>query len=117
MYGITETTVHVTYRLWIRSGHKSWAGSVIGRAMPDLQIYVLDADEQPVPVGAAGEMYVGGAGVARGYLNRAGTDGGAFCAETRLTRRSGARMYRTGDLARWLEGRRASSIWGGSMIR
>ena len=68
MYGITETTVHVTYRPLSKNDLHS--GSVIGVPIPDLQIYILDARRQPVPLGVPGEMYVGGAGLARGYLRR-----------------------------------------------
>src|SRR5215467_9870709 len=70
MYGITETTVHVTYRALEEADTRSHGPSSIGRRIPDLRIYILDAHGQPVPVGVAGEMYVGGAGVARGYLHR-----------------------------------------------
>ena len=69
MYGITETTVHVTYRP-LSQADLNGTASVIGRPIPDLQVYVLDEYKQPVPIGVPGEMYVGGAGVARGYLNR-----------------------------------------------
>ena len=70
MYGITETTVHVTYRPITRADLDAGAGSVIGVPIPDLRIYLLDAHGQPVPIGVAGELYVAGAGVGRGYLNR-----------------------------------------------
>ena len=70
MYGITETTVHVTYRPLRRADLEAGPGSVIGVPIPDLQVYLLDPSGQPVPVGVPGEMYVGGAGVARGYLDR-----------------------------------------------
>src|SRR5262249_28535674 len=70
MYGITETTVHVTYRPIERADTERRAGSPIGRRIPDLRLYILDEYGQPAPIGVAGEMYVGGAGVARGYLNR-----------------------------------------------
>ena len=69
MYGITETTVHVTYRPLSRVDLEA-GGSVIGGPIPDLKIYLLDAFQQPVPISVTGEIYVGGAGVARGYLNR-----------------------------------------------
>jgi acyl-coenzyme A synthetase/AMP-(fatty) acid ligase len=68
MYGITETTVHVTYRP-VRAGDLN-GGSVIGVPIPDLQIHLLDEDLNPVASGVAGEIYVGGAGVAQGYWNR-----------------------------------------------
>jgi amino acid adenylation domain-containing protein len=67
MYGITETTVHVTYRP-LRQDDLD-RGSVIGRPIPDLQVYLLDRHQNPVPIGVAAELYVGGAGVARGYVN------------------------------------------------
>ncbi|MGN7964392.1 AMP-binding protein, partial [Brucella sp. 22210] len=69
MYGITETTVHVTYRSLEPEDATHVGVSPIGRAIPDLQVYVLDGHGAPVPVGVAGELYIGGAGVARGYLN------------------------------------------------
>ncbi|MBD2207319.1 amino acid adenylation domain-containing protein [Calothrix sp. FACHB-1219] len=70
MYGITETTVHVTYRPLSIADLQLGLGSVIGRPIPDLQVYLLDSHQQPVPIGVPGEIYVGGAGLARGYLNR-----------------------------------------------
>jgi len=69
MYGITETTVHVTYRPL--SKDDLTRGSLIGVPIPDLQLYVLDANLEPAPIGVPGEMFVGGAGLAKGYLNRA----------------------------------------------
>ena len=73
MYGITETTVHVTYRP-ITSADCKRDSSPIGRPIPDLQLYVLDANLEPVPPGAPGELFVGGAGVARGYSEPARAD-------------------------------------------
>src|SRR5262249_22533713 len=64
MYGITETTVHVTYRPLTAAEIESESASVIGNPIPDLTVYLLDQDRQPVPIGAPGELYVGGAGVA-----------------------------------------------------
>ncbi|WP_431040586.1 amino acid adenylation domain-containing protein [Streptomyces sp. P1-3] len=100
MYGITETTVHVTYRLLTEADAERTV-SPIGARIPDLRTYILDHRGRPAPIGAVGELYVGGAGVARGYLNRPGLTAerfldDPFCGE------AGARMYRTGDLARWL---------------
>ena len=102
MYGITETTVHVTYRPLSKDDVDS--GSVIGVPIPDLQIYILDAQRQPVPIGVPGEMYVGGAGLARGYLRRPELTAERFIPD-HLTGRQAARLYRTGDLARFLPGR------------
>jgi amino acid adenylation domain-containing protein/FkbH-like protein/non-ribosomal peptide synthase protein (TIGR01720 family) len=101
MYGITETTVHVTYRPLSKDDLNS--GSVIGKPIPDLKIYVLDAHRQPIPVGVPGEMYVGGAGLARGYLRRPELTEQRFISD-HLTGRPGSRLYKTGDLARFLPG-------------
>ena len=98
MYGITETTVHVTYRSLTSADMKS--GSVIGVPIPDLQVYLLDSYQQPVPIGAIGEIYVGGAGVARGYLNRDELTRNRFLPDT-FRNRPGALLYRSGDLARY----------------
>jgi amino acid adenylation domain-containing protein/non-ribosomal peptide synthase protein (TIGR01720 family) len=92
MYGITETTVHVTYRP-IRAGE---SGSRIGVPIPDLQLHLLDPYRQPVPDGATGELYVAGPGVARGYLNQP-----ALTSQRMIANPFGAgRLYKTGDLAR-----------------
>lgn len=96
MYGITETTVHVTYRP-LRQSDALSSASVIGRPIPDLAIYVLDSRRQPVPVGVPGELYVAGAGVALGYLNRPELTAERFV-ENPFD--SGV-MYRTGDQVRW----------------
>jgi amino acid adenylation domain-containing protein len=99
MYGITETTVHVTYRPLAAAAAGSGA-SVIGSAIPDLELYILDQHHQPVPIGVPGEMYVGGAGLARGYLNRPELTAERFIAHP-FRDVPGARLYRTGDLARY----------------
>jgi amino acid adenylation domain-containing protein len=96
MYGITETTVHVTYRRILRADGDRPGVSPIGEPIPDLTLHVLDARGRAVPIGVPGELYVGGAGVARGYLARP-----ALTAE-RFLDRDGARLYRTGDLAKRL---------------
>jgi amino acid adenylation domain-containing protein/non-ribosomal peptide synthase protein (TIGR01720 family) len=99
MYGITETTVHVSYLALDRETARTASGSMVGRAMHDLQMYVLDAALQPVPAGVPGELYVAGPGLARGYLNRAALTGIRFVANP--FGEPGSRMYRSGDLARW----------------
>ncbi len=101
MYGITETTVHVTYRPLTLADASTAMGSVIGEPIPDLQLYVLDKQLEPVPLGVCGEMYVGGDGLARGYLNRAELTAERFIPSP-FGRDAGARLYRTGDLARRL---------------
>lgn len=100
MYGITETTVHVTYRPLTRAD-LSGMGSVIGRPIPDLQVYLLDRHQQPVPIGVPGEMYIGGAGLARGYLHRPELNAEKFIAHP-FSNKPDARLYRSGDLARYL---------------
>ncbi len=98
MYGITETTVHSTYRVIRRADLASGVGSVIGVPIPDLQIHLVDEELKPVPVGTPGEICVGGAGVARGYLNRPELTGARFLPD-RFSESPGARLYRSGDLA------------------
>ena len=102
MYGITETTVHVTYRPIRQADVESAQGSVIGMPIPDLQIYILDPYGEPAPIGVPGEIYVGGAGVALGYLNRAELTAKRFIPDP-FRAIPGARLYRTGDLARRFE--------------
>ncbi|MDX7546277.1 non-ribosomal peptide synthetase [Serratia marcescens] len=102
MYGITETTVHVTYRP-LSAQDTAITTSPIGSRIPDLRMYLLGADGEPVPMGAIGELFVGGEGVARGYLNRPELTAERFLDDP-FNRAPGARMYRTGDLARYLPG-------------
>ncbi|MES2937943.1 MAG: amino acid adenylation domain-containing protein [Pseudomonadota bacterium] len=98
MYGITETTVHVTWRPLSAADLEQPGASPIGQPIPDLRVYVLDGQRRPAPAGVAGEMYVAGAGVARGYLNRPELSAERFLDDPF----HGGRMYKTGDLARWL---------------
>jgi amino acid adenylation domain-containing protein/non-ribosomal peptide synthase protein (TIGR01720 family) len=99
MYGITETTVHVTYRRITAADLAAGAGSVIGVPLPDLAVYLLDGRGELVPSGVPGEVYVGGAGVARGYLNRPALTAERFVPSPF---EGGGRLYRSGDLARRL---------------
>ncbi|MEU1591082.1 amino acid adenylation domain-containing protein [Micromonospora sp. NPDC005710] len=94
MYGITETTVHVTFEQVTEDG----VASVVGQALPGLRVFVLDDRLRPVPPGVAGEVYVAGGQLARGYLGRAGLTGERFVA---CPFEPGVRMYRSGDLARF----------------
>ncbi|HEU4557555.1 MAG TPA: amino acid adenylation domain-containing protein, partial [Longimicrobium sp.] len=98
MYGITETTVHVTWRPLGREDVFGGSASPIGRAIPDLRLYVLDPARRPVPIGVPGELYVGGAGVARGYLNRPELTAERFVDDPFAP----GRLYRTGDRVRWM---------------
>jgi amino acid adenylation domain-containing protein len=97
MYGITETTVHVTYRP-LTAADCEQPASPIGAPIPDLSLYILDPRSEPVPLGVAGELFVGGAGVARGYLNRPELTRQRFIANPF----GPGHLYRTGDLARCL---------------
>ncbi|MFP5260531.1 MAG: amino acid adenylation domain-containing protein [Blastocatellia bacterium] len=99
MYGITETTVHVTYRPITRKDLSADMGSVIGSAIPDLKVYVLGNHLQPAPVAVPGEIYVGGAGLARGYLGNPALTAERFVPDP-FSRTPGARLYKSGDLAR-----------------
>src|SRR5207244_2548082 len=96
MYGITETTVHVTYRPLVAADFDADV-SPIGQPIPDLQLSLLDSHLNPVPAGVPGELFVGGAGVARGYLNRP-----ELTAERFLPNPFGeGTLYRSGDRARY----------------
>ncbi|MHA3735612.1 non-ribosomal peptide synthase/polyketide synthase [Pseudomonas sp. Eth.TT006] len=96
-YGPTEATVVATSGL-VASGDALH----IGKPVSNATVYLLDAQQRPVPIGVAGELYVGGAGVARGYLNRPQMTAERFLRDPFSTAPN-ARMYRTGDLARWRE--------------
>ncbi|QNP40683.1 polyketide synthase [Lysobacter solisilvae (ex Woo and Kim 2020)] len=102
MYGITETTVHVTYRPIGLVELDRNAGSVIGEPIPDLRLFVLDPDLVPVATGEVGEIYVAGAGVSRGYLNRPELTAERFF-DWQSPAGENERLYKTGDLARPLE--------------
>ncbi|MFD4470062.1 non-ribosomal peptide synthase/polyketide synthase [Rhodococcus sp. NPDC058505] len=102
MYGITETTVHVSHRGLDRAMASSSAASVVGQPIDGLQVYVLDARLRPVPVGVPGEMYVAGGQLARGYLGRPALTAGRFVANPFGA--AGSLLYRSGDLARWGRG-------------
>ena len=103
-YGPTETTVGVlTYDTTQNDGGPQVGGMVpIGRPLRNGKVYVLDSELNPVGVGVSGEIYIGGAGVARGYLKRAELTAEKFLANP-YSVEAGGRMYRTGDLGRFLE--------------
>ncbi|CAA7196944.1 Tyrocidine synthase 3 [Chryseobacterium potabilaquae] len=107
MYGITETTVHVSYRPL--DSEELGSASIVGTHIPDQRIYVLDEYLRPVPVGAVGELYIGGAGLSRGYLNLAELTSERFLlnpfqSEEEKSIGYNDRMYKTGDLGRYLSG-------------
>ncbi|MFE3873982.1 non-ribosomal peptide synthase/polyketide synthase [Kitasatospora sp. NPDC059146] len=98
MYGITETTVHVTHAPLDAATAAAGGPAPLGDGLADLRLYLLDADLAAVPPGAVGELYVAGEGLARGYLDRPGLTATRFLADPFGA--PGTRMYRTGDRAR-----------------
>ena len=110
MYGITETTVHVTYHALTAAAVVAGESS-IGVPIPDLRVYVLDGRLEPVPVGVPGELYVGGAGLARGYWQRPGLTAERFIPDPYGKEAGGGCTGRGtwgggGRMPRW-------SMWGG----
>jgi amino acid adenylation domain-containing protein len=100
MYGITETTVHVTYRTLRMTDLDFTTGSKIGRPIDDLQVYLVDERLEPVAVGVDGEIFVGGDGLGRGYLHRPGLTAERFIANP-YSDHPGSRLYRSGDIGRY----------------
>ncbi|MEU5843665.1 non-ribosomal peptide synthase/polyketide synthase [Rhodococcus sp. NPDC047139] len=98
MYGITETTVHVTARPLTREPAAHASASLIGAPLPALRLHILDTRLHPVPTGVIGELYVAGAQLSRGYHRRPDLTAARFVADPHG--RPGDRLYRTGDLAR-----------------
>jgi amino acid adenylation domain-containing protein len=101
MFGITETTVHVTCKE-ITDQEIDENLSCIGKPIPTLTAYMMDANRQLLPAGFEGELYIGGPGVARGYLNKPGLTRERFIQNPH---KKGERLYRSGDLIRLLENR------------
>ncbi|XVN15498.1 AMP-binding protein [Pseudomonas corrugata] len=99
LYGPTEAAVDVT--AWDCSGAETPDSTPIGKPIANTRIYLLDAHQQPVPMGVAGEIYIGGVQVARGYLHRPELTAERFLDDP-FSERPNARMYRTGDLGRYL---------------
>ncbi|MGA9770778.1 MAG: amino acid adenylation domain-containing protein [Blastocatellia bacterium] len=103
MYGISETTIHVTLRPLAIDDLSRGGKSFIGRAISDMEVYLLDSRMEPAPIGTSGEIHVGGAGLARGYLNRPDLTAERFIPDP-FSRRAGDRLYKSGDLARYIAG-------------
>lgn len=97
VYGLVECTMASTSCVVVPPTH----GYNMGRPLANTRVYILDKQAQPVPVGVAGELYIGGAGVARGYLDNPELTSARFI-EDSFSAVSGARMYKSGDLGRWL---------------
>ncbi|MEW5929248.1 MAG: amino acid adenylation domain-containing protein [Gemmatimonadota bacterium] len=101
LYGPTEATVLATSRP-VPEADGGPGATVLGRPLPNVRVYVLDAGGSPQPVGVPGELYVGGPGVARGYLGRPELTAGTFVPDPFGDAEApGGRLYRTGDRARW----------------
>ena len=101
-YGPTETTVgSLTFNVESRAASNYSLTAPIGRPIANTRVYILDSHLQPVPIGVAGELYIGGAGVAAGYLNNSVETAARFVVDP-FSEESGARLYRTGDLGRYL---------------
>ncbi|MBV8695386.1 MAG: amino acid adenylation domain-containing protein, partial [Ktedonobacteraceae bacterium] len=98
LYGPTEAAIDVTY--WQCQRESNLRVVPIGRPIANTQIYILDQTMQPVPVGVAGELYIGGAGLARGYFNRAELTAEKFVHDP-FAKEAHARLFKTGDLARY----------------
>lgn len=106
MYGITETTVHVTYKEITDTDINYGTNSLIGKVIPDQKVYILDQYLHPLPIGAVGELYVGGAGLAIGYLNKSALTEQKFIPnpfQSADEKQCGtnSRLYKTGDLVRY----------------
>jgi len=97
LYGPTETTIWST----IQQMASGQGAPTIGRPLANTQIYLLDSQMQPVPVGVPGDLYIGGHGLARGYLHRPALTAEVFVPHP-FSHEPGARLYKTGDLARYL---------------
>jgi amino acid adenylation domain-containing protein len=99
-YGPTETTICATLYS-VATETQGRGNTPIGRPVQNMEVYVLDGEQRPVPVGVKGELYIGGVGVARGYEHRAAETAERFVPHP-FSRQPGARLYRTGDVARYL---------------
>ena len=100
-YGPTEATVNSAVLCVDRAMAEQLNDIPIGRPVPNASIHILDAHGQLAPIGVPGEIHIGGAGVARGYLNRSELTARRFIADP-FAAKAGARLYKTGDLGRWL---------------
>ena len=101
LYGPTEAAIDVTY--WECARENATKTVPIGRPIWNIQVYVLDGDQRPVPVGMPGELHIGGVGLARGYLGRADVTAERFVPNS-MSSEMGERLYRTGDICRQRRG-------------
>ncbi len=103
VYGITETTVFVTYRFLTKADAAPGTPSFIGKAIKDLYLHILDENRRPVAVGEVGELYIGGPGVCLGYLNRPDLTAERFVPDPLDTTAFPPTLYKSGDLVRLFE--------------
>jgi len=103
LYGPTEASIDATYHHCAPGERRAGQTVPIGTPISNIRIYLLDGEMQPVPVGVGGELYIGGDGLARGYLSRPGLTAERFVPDP-FGAEPGGRLYRTGDVARYLEG-------------
>ena len=101
MYGPTEATIDASYHRYDGNADAERGSVPIGRPVANMELYLLDDELEPVPIGVPGEIYIGGTGLARGYLQRAGLTAEKFIPDL-YSGRAGARLYRTGDKGRYL---------------
>jgi amino acid adenylation domain-containing protein len=99
LYGPTEASIDVTH--WLCRPGDNGTGVIIGRPLSNTQIYILNGQLRPSPVGVAGELHIGGDNLARGYMGRPELTAEKFIPDP-FSSKPGARLYRTGDLARYL---------------
>jgi amino acid adenylation domain-containing protein len=99
LYGPTEATIDATWWQWADDGRSDGSGVPIGKPISNTSVYLLDQWMKPVPLGVSGELYIGGAGLARGYRGRAELTAERFVPNP-FSQEAGERLYRTGDLAR-----------------
>ncbi|SNR35476.1 non-ribosomal peptide synthetase [Actinomadura mexicana] len=101
IYGMTESAIYATYQALPRGFAERRGAVPIGRPIANTQVHVLNRELEPCPPGVVGELFVGGAGLARGYLGRPGLTAERFVPDLFGGGGSGGRLYRTGDLVRW----------------
>src|SRR5947209_7729746 len=99
-YGPTETTIICAHHETWQGKGKAIEGAMLGKPLSNTRVYVLDEEQRAVAVGVVGELYIGGAGVARGYVKREELTAERFVPDG-VSGRAGERLYRSGDLARW----------------
>jgi amino acid adenylation domain-containing protein len=101
-YGPTETTVGVLTHTWREDQRERVAATLpLGQPLANTAVYLLDNYLRPVPIGVAGELYIGGAGVGRGYLNQSSLTAEKYLPDP-FSQQAGARLYRSGDLGRYM---------------